>query len=392
MDVPIYLDHNATTPCHPEVVSTMLPYFTDTFGNPSSEHHSYGWLTRDVIQMASEEIAQTLKIATKEIIYTSGATESINMVLKGVYAMLKTKGNHIITCKTEHKAVLDTCKFLEKEGAIVTYLDVLPDGRIDLDQLSQSLNSKTILVAIMYANNETGIIQPIEAIAQLVQEQECLFFSDATQALGKIALDDFFEHVDFACFSGHKIYGPKGIGFTYIKEKYHSLFPSFIQGGGQQRGMRGGTYNTPGIIGMAKAITLANEELPHINRKIQELRDRLEKELLAISHTFSNSTTPFRLPGTINLSFAYVDGENLLRALGTRIAVSNGSACNSAAVEPSHVLLAMGIDRSLAYASLRIGIGRTTTTEEIDLALALITKEVSKLREANILWEMRAEN
>jgi len=392
MDAPIYLDHNATTPCHPEVVSTMLPYFTETFGNPSSEHHSYGWMTRDAIQTASEEIAQTLKIATKEIIYTSGATESINMVLKGVYAMLKAKGNHIITCKTEHKAVLDTCMSLEKEGAVVTYLDVLPDGSVDLEQLSGSLNSKTILVAIMYANNETGVIQPMKAIAQLVQAQDCLLFSDATQALGKIALDDFFEHVDFACFSAHKIYGPKGMGFTYIKEKYLSTFASFIQGGGQQKGMRGGTYNTPGIIGLAKAVALGYADFDKTNIRIQELRDRLEKGLLAIPHSFSNSTTKLRLPGTANISFAYVDGTNLLRALSTRIAISNGSACNSADVTPSHVLLAMGVERSLAYASIRIGLGKDTTPDEVDRAVTILIDEISKQREANILWEMRVEN
>jgi len=389
MNAPIYLDHNATTPCHPEVVSAMLPFFSDTYGNPSSEHHAYGWLARDVIANTTESIAKAFRVLPKELIYTSGATESINMILKGIVHMFKEKGDHIITCKTEHKAILDTCMFLENEGISVTYLDVDSEGIIRLDELEKALNSKTILVAIMYANNETGVLQPLQEISALTKANDSLLFSDATQALGKIALDHFFEWVDFSCFSAHKIYGPKGVGLTYIKEPFVNRFKSFIQGGGQQRGLRGGTLNTPGIVGLGKAVALCYNDLSDYATQQKELRDYLEKSLLAIDCTHLNGNITQRLPNTTNVSFDFVDGASLLRALGSTVAVSNGSACNSSAVNPSHVLRAMGVSSELAFASLRLGLGRYTTKADIDNAIRQIRTVVAQLREENILWELR---
>ncbi len=386
----LYFDYNATTPCATEVVDAMLPYFYEDFGNPSSSHHPYGWLAKGAVEDATISIAKSLGVAASSLIYTSGATESINMILKGVARKMKSKGKHIITTKIEHKAVLDTCAFLVEEGFEISYLEVNSKGLISLETLNTILRPDTILVSVLYANNETGNMQPLNEIAKLTQKNGSLLFSDITQALGKVDLTQVLKVVDFACFSGHKVYGPKGIGLVYIKDNEGGTrLPSFIQGGGQQKSQRGGTINTPLIVGLAKAIELAYENLDTETKRLETLRDTLEAGLLKIELAVSNSTSSQRLPNTVHISFPYVDGANLLTALSRQIAVSNGSACNSASVEPSHVLMAMGVARSLAYASLRLSIGRFTTTNDIEKAIEILTTEVTKQRENNILWERR---
>lgn len=386
----IYLDYNATTPCAEDVVATMLPHFHEDFGNPSSSHHPYGWLAKSSVEEATISIAKNLKVSPSSLIYTSGATEATNMILKGVARKMQSKGKHIITTKAEHKAVLDTCAFLEEDDYEISYLDVNSDGLISLETLNKTLRPDTILVSILYANNETGIIQPLEEIAKLAHGNGSLLFSDMTQALGKVELTGVLELVDFACFSGHKVYGPKGIGLVYVKDNENGdVLPSLIQGGGQQKRQRGGTINTPLIIGLAKAIELAYENLEEEAKRLENLRNQLEAGLLKIELSVLNSKSPKRLPNTVHISFPFVDGANLLMALSRQIAVSNGSACNSASVEPSHVLTAMGVERNLAYASIRLSIGRYTTESDIKKAIEIISAEVSKQRESNILWERR---
>ncbi|TMM53886.1 cysteine desulfurase [Maribacter algarum] len=386
----LYFDYNATTPCAKEVVESMLPHFHEDFGNPSSSHHPYGWLAKSAVEDATLSIAKNLGVSPSSLIYTSGSTESINMVLKGVARKMQSKGKHIITTKAEHKAVLDTCAFLEEDGFEISYLDVNPDGLISLETLNKTLRPDTILVSVLYANNETGIIQPLEDISKLVHENGSLLFSDTTQALGKLDLKEVLNQVDFACFSAHKVYGPKGIGLVYIKDNENGdSLPSLIQGGGQQKRQRGGTINTPLIVGFAKAIELAINNLDSEKKRLGQLRNQLESGLREIEMAISNNANRERLANTVHVSFPFVDGANLLTALSRQIAVSNGSACNSASVEPSHVLTAMGVERSLAYASLRLSIGRYTTQKDIKNAVEIITKEVAKQREANILWERR---
>ena len=389
MNYPLYLDYNATTPCDKKVLEGMLPYFTIDFGNASSEHHPYGWVAKEAIEDATLHISSLLKIDEKEIIYTSGSTESINAVLKGVYRKLKHKGNQILTVKTEHKATLDVCEYLQEEGADVTYLDVDGNGLIDLNALALAISDNTLIVSVMYANNETGVIQPMEAIAKICKQKNTLLFSDATQAIGKIPLDNFFSWVDFACFSAHKIYGPKGIGFTFAKLESQASLQSFIQGGGQQRKLRGGTYNTTAIVGMAKAINLGIYNLQAERDRLSNLRNQLEKGLSLIEEATINGKKSDRLCNTLNISFEYVDGQQLLAALSRNIAVSNGSACNSAAINPSHVLTAMRIGRNLALSTLRISLGKYTTEEDIQQAILIITKEVAKQRASNLLWDRR---
>lgn len=388
----IYLDYNATTPCDQKVVEHMSPYFNKTYGNPSSAHHTYGWLAKETILDSGKLIANALGVSEDDLIYTSGATESINMILKSFSSKFKLKGNHIITCKTEHKAVLDTCSFMEKyEGVSVTYLDVDAKGIVDLNQLKEAIRPETILISIMHSNNETGVIQPLRKIRQIVQGKEIYIFSDATQSLGKVDLDDVFDSVDFACFSAHKLYGPKGVGLVYAKNRNkHKVLRGLIQGGGQQKMMRGGTLNTPGIAGFAKAIELSLTLGKKEQHRLTHLRNKLESGLLEIEDSFSNSRSMERLPNTSNISFAYVDGFKLLSALSKNMAVSNGSACNSANENPSHVLLAMGIDQSLAFSSIRFSLGRFTTNNEIDSVIHIVDQEVAKQRASNILWERRS--
>ena len=388
----LYFDYNATTPCLTEVIDAMLPYFKDHFGNPSSSHHPYGWLAQSAVEDARAAIAKILEVEANELIFTSGATESINTILKGVVRKKGAKGKHIITTKAEHKAVLDTCAFLEADGVDVTYLNVNSHGLISMEEFTKALRPETILVSIMYANNETGVIQPLDEISELTRSNGSLLFSDTTQVLGKADLSGVLNLVDFACFSGHKVYAPKGIGLIYAKNNsdYNAL-PGFIQGGGQQKGQRGGTINTPLIVGLAKAIELAIENLAEESFRLQTLRDRLDEGLSGIELAISNNREAERLPNTSHYSFPYVDGASLLTALGRKIAVSNGSACNSASVAPSHVLLSMGIERSLAYASIRLSIGRFTTEAEIDKAIKLISTTVAEQRENNIMWERRGK-
>ena len=324
------------------------------------------------------------------MLFTSGATESINTILKGVVRNGRKDRNHILTTKAEHKAVLDTCAFLETEGVEVTYLDVDQQGLIRIEDFRQALKPETALVAVMYANNETGVIQPLEEIAALSGENGSLLFSDTTQALGKVPLENVLDLVDYACFSGHKVYAPKGIGLVYTNlNKEAPILPGFIQGGGQQKGQRGGTINTPLIVGLARAISLASEDLSAEKERLEGLRDRLDAGLSEIELAVSNNQSVQRLPNTSHFSFPFVDGTNLLNALSRKIAISNGSACNSASVEPSHVLRAMGVEKSLAYASLRLSIGRYTLEEDIDKAIRIISEAVSRERESNILWERR---
>jgi cysteine desulfurase len=388
----IYLDYNATTPCDQKVVDHMRPFFNETYGNPSSAHHTYGWLAKEIIVDSGKLIANTLGVSADDLIYTSGATESINMVLKSFSSKFRPKGNHIITCKTEHKAVLDTCSYMEAyEGISVTYLDVDSRGLVDLDQLKKAIRPETILISIMHSNNETGVIQPLRKIRHIVQGKEIFIFSDATQSLGKVDLDDVFDSVDFACFSAHKLYGPKGVGLVYAKNRNkHKVLRALIQGGGQQKMMRGGTINTPGIAGFAKAIELTFALGKKEQHRLIHLRNKLESGLLEIEDSYSNSRSVERLPNTSNISFAYVDGFKLLSALSRYMAVSNGSACNSANENPSHVLLAMGLDQSLAFSSIRFSLGRFTTNNDIDNVIHIVDQEVAKQRANNILWERRS--
>ncbi len=391
MNKKLYLDHNATTPCAASVVESMLPYLSEKFGNPSSIHHPFGWVTKDAVDNSTQIIADTLNITADNIIYTSGSTEGINMVLKSFCKKYYPQGSHIITCKTEHKAVLDTCAFMEKhEGVSFSYLNVDSAGLIDLNELKDAIRPETILVSLMYANNETGVIQPLKEVAKLIANKNIFLFTDATQALGKMPLDEVFELADFTCFTAHKVYGPKGIGMVYSKNKkaIQALQP-LIQGGGQQKYLRGGTLNVPGIIGFSKAIELVYKNLLDDNNRLSQLRDLLEAHLLAIEMSYSNGYSSPRLPNTCNISFAFVNGANLLRTLSKDMAVSNGSACNAASENPSHVLSAMDIAPDLAYASLRLSLGKNTMESDILKAVTIIQNEVRLVRESNILWERR---
>ena len=383
----IYLDYNATTPCDPSVLDKMLPYFTTDFGNPSSSNHHYGWMAKDAIEEAKNKIASLLDIPEKDFLFTSGATESINSILKSVYEDFKSIKNHFIITKTEHKAVLDCVAYLEQLGAEITYLDVDENGLIKLDELERSITPRTVLASIMLANNETGVIQPIDKIANVLQANDVLLFSDATQALGKISLDNFFSHVDFACFSAHKVYGPKGVGITYVKNNNYKY--RFIHGGGQQKTQRGGTLNSPGIIGFAKAIEVAYSSIHTELNRIKNLRDYLEHQLLQLEAVHINGKNALRLPNTSNICFDYIDGERFLQSLNPYMAISNGSACNSSSVEPSHVITAMGLDKSKAHASMRFSLGKYTTKEDIDQVIAIMQEQVANQRENNILWDRR---
>jgi cysteine desulfurase len=392
LNFPIYLDHNATTPCDPRVVEAMIPYFTTSFGNAASRNHPFGWQAEEAVDYAREQVAKLIGADPKEIIFTSGATEADNLAIKGVFEMYASKGNHIITCNIEHKAVLDTCKHIEKEGGEVTYMKVKPDGLIDLAELEAAIKPNTILIAIMYANNEIGTIMPMKEISALAKKKGILVFSDATQAVGKVPVDVNKDGIDLMAFSAHKMYGPKGIGALYVRRKNPRVkVTAQIDGGGHERGMRSGTLNVPGIVGFGKACEICFNEMETETKRVSRLRDKLENELLKIEEAYLNGDKNHKLPHVTNISFKYVEGEGLLMGFNKNIAVSSGSACTSASLEPSYVLKALGLGDDLAHSSLRFGLGRYTTEEQIDYTIEQVTNTVNKLREMSPLWEMYKE-
>lgn len=391
LKLPIYLDNNATTPMDPRVLEAMLPYFTDNFGNAASRNHSFGWKAEEAVDYAREQIAGLINADPKEIIITSGATESNNLAIKGVFEMYAAKGNHFITVETEHKAVLDTCKHIEKLGAEITYLKADTDGLISVAQVEAAIKPNTVLVSVMYANNEIGVIQPIKEITALCKSKGVLFHTDATQAVGKIPVDVLADGIDLMSFSGHKMYGPKGVGVLYVRRKNPRVkVTAQMDGGGHERGMRSGTLNVPGIVGLGKACELCRLEMDADTARISKLRDKLETELLTLEESYVNGNREHRLPHVSNMSFKYVEGEGLIMGVKD-IAVSSGSACTSASLEPSYVLKALGLDDELAHSSLRFGLSRFTTEDEIDFAINHVKEAVTKLREMSPLWEMFKE-
>ena len=381
LQLPIYLDNNATTPVDPEVLQAMLPYFTRHFGNAASRNHSFGWAAEEAVTIAREQIASLLGATAEEIIFTSGATEAVNLAIKGVYETYGSKGKHIITCITEHKAVLDTCKHLERSGASVTYLPVDSHGVIDLRLLEQSIQKDTILIAVMFANNETGILQPVEAIGRIAKEKGVLFFSDATQAAGKIPVNVEKAGIDLLCLSAHKIYGPKGSGALYVRRKGPRVrLTAQIDGGGHEKGMRSGTLNVPGIVALGKACALCEQRMGEESIRLSRLRNTLEAGLTAIENVNINGGNVPRLPNVINLSFSGIKSNRLLTEISKTIAVSSESTCTSANPEASHVLKAMDVDDTLAKNSIRFGLGRFTTEEEIAYTISTVTQIVASLR------------
>ncbi|MDC3406402.1 IscS subfamily cysteine desulfurase [Bacteroidia bacterium] len=388
MNLPIYLDNNSTTPMDPRVLESMLPFFNEQFGNAASRNHSFGWNAEKAVDDARDQVAHLIGSTSKEIIFTSGATEANNLAIKGVYEMYGSQGNHMITVTTEHKAVLDACKKVEKMGAEVTYLSPNEDGLINLDELEAAITDKTILITIMYGNNEIGVIQDIKAISAIAKKNNILFHTDATQAVGKIPVDVIADGIDLLSFTAHKMYGPKGVGALYVRRKNPRVkVTSQMDGGGHERGMRSGTLNVPGIVGFGKACELCEQEMEQEAVRLSALRDKLEKELLTIEEAYVNGNPAHRLPHVANISFKFVEGEGLM--MGTKdIAVSSGSACTSASLEPSYVLKSLGLDDELAHSSLRFGLGRFTTEEEVDFAINHVKTAVNKLREMSPLWEM----
>lgn len=379
---PIYLDYNATTPCDERVVAFMLPYFSTRFGNAASKTHAYGWAAAEAVEIARENIARLIGSGPSEIIFTSGATESVNLGIKGVYERYASKGNHIITCQTEHKAVLDTCRHIEKNGGYVTYLPVDQYGRIDPDQLKEAIREETILVAIMYANNETGTIQPIREISEIARSRGILFFCDATQAAGKIPLDVNEDSIDLLALNAHKIYGPKGVGALYVRRKNPRVsLIAQMDGGGHEKNMRSGTLNVPGIVGFGKAVELCMEEMNTDAARLSYLRDQLQSALLKLPNTKVNGHPQFRMPHVTNISFGHIEGQAMMLSFAGELALSSGSACTSANLEPSYVLKAMNVPDDMALGSLRISLGRFTTEKEVTEAISIIKKSVSKSRD-----------
>lgn len=391
LKLPIYLDSNATTRMDPRVLEAMLPYFTENFGNAASRNHAFGWQAEEAVDYAREQIAALIGCSDKEIIFTSGATESNNLAIKGVAEMYASKGNHIITVNTEHKAVLDTCKHLEKNGIEVTYLSVGTDGLINLDEFRQAFTPRTILVSVMFANNETGVIQPIQELSRITHEHGALFHSDATQAVGKVPVLVDTHGIDLMSFTAHKMYGPKGIGALYVRRKNPRVkVTAQIDGGGHERGMRSGTLNVPGIVGFGKACEICRLEMETETARLSAMRDHLQTELLKLEESYVNGSIEHRLPHVTNMSFKYVEGEGLIMGVKD-LAVSSGSACTSASLEPSYVLKNLGLSDDLAHSSLRFGLSRYTTDEEIEFAIQCVTKAVNQLREMSPLWEMHKE-
>ena len=392
MKLPIYMDNHATTPVDPRVFEAMRPYFTTTFGNAASRNHSFGWEAEDAVEKARKQVADVIGATAKEIVFTSGATESDNLALKGVAQMYAEKGNHIITAATEHKAILDTCKRLEKEGFRVTYLPVQQNGLVDLDQLKAAITDKTVLISIMWANNEIGVLQPVREIGKIAHERGVLFHSDGTQAVGKIPVNVLEDNVDLLSISGHKMYGPKGVGALYVRRRNPRVqLTAQIDGGGHERGMRSGTLNVPGIVGLGEACGIAKKEMAEEAKRMSYLRDKLKDRLFAsLDEVYINGTMEHRLPNNLNISFAYVEGESLLMGIND-VAVSSGSACTSATLEPSYVLKALGAGDDLAHSSIRFGLGRFNTEEEVDYVAAKVIDVVQKLRELSPLYEMFKE-
>jgi cysteine desulfurase len=391
--LPVYMDNHATTPLDKRVLEAMLPYFSEKFGNAASRNHSFGWEAEEAVDKARGQIAGLIHAQSKEIIFTSGATEADNMAIKGVIEFYKEKGNQIITCVTEHKAILDSCRALERSGkATITYLPVDKYGMVDPETVRKAITDKTVLITLMYANNEVGTIHPIAEIGKIAKEKGIVFHSDATQAVGKIPVDVEKDGIDLMSMSGHKIYGPKGIGAIYVRSKGPRVrLTSQMDGGGHERGMRSGTLNVTGIIGLGQACEIAGAEMLEENRRLCELRDKLEAGIFErLDEVYLNGHPTERLPGNLNVSFAYVEGESLLMGMSD-IAVSSGSACTSATLEPSYVIRALGTDEELAHSSIRFGLGRFNTEEEVDYVTERVSKEVKRLREMSPLYEMAKE-
>ncbi|HXI55996.1 MAG TPA: IscS subfamily cysteine desulfurase [Polyangia bacterium] len=388
LKLPIYMDNNATTPVDPRVLESMLPYFTEIFGNAASRSHSFGWTAEKATDLARDQVGALIGASGKEIVWTSGATESDNLAIKGAAEFHKDRGNHIVTAQTEHKAVLDTCKRLEKEGFDVTYVPVADDGRVTAAAVKAAMTDKTILVSIMLANNEIGTVNPVDEIGAVVKERGALFHIDAVQGVGKIPFDVNAARADLVSISAHKMYGPKGIGALYVRRKPRVRITALIDGGGHERGMRSGTLNVPGIVGFGKAAELCRLEMAAESARTLALRERLRKGIQSqVSDTFVNGSMEHRLPGNLNISFAYVEGEAMLMALKD-VAVSSGSACTSASLEPSYVLRALGVEEEMAHTSIRFGIGRFNTEEEVDYVINLVVGKINKLRELSPLYEM----
>jgi cysteine desulfurase len=392
MKLPIYMDYHATTPVDQRVLEAMVPFFTNRFGNPASRNHAFGWEAEEAVETARKQVADLLGASAKEVIFTSGATEANNLAIKGAAEMYREKGNHLITCVTEHKAVIDTCKKLEKQGARVTYLPVQKDGRISLDDLRAAITDKTILITIMAANNEIGVLQPLEEIGAIAKERGILFHTDAVQAAGKIPFDVNKTKADLVSVSAHKMYGPKGVGALYVRRRNpRVLLAEQISGGGHERGMRSGTLNVPGIVGFGRAAELCRLEMATDAERLRGLRDRLNARLHEnLDEIYINGSLEHRLPHNLNISFAYVEGESLLMGIND-VAVSSGSACTSASLEPSYVLKALGAGDDLAHSSIRFGLGRWTTDEEVDYVVEKLTSVVRRLREMSPLYEMVKE-
>jgi cysteine desulfurase len=392
MKLPIYMDYHATTPMDPRVFEAMKPYFLETFGNAASRNHSFGWEAEEAVEKSRKQIASLIGATAKEIVFTSGATESNNLALKGVAEMYAEKGNHIITAATEHKAILDTCKRLEKHGVRVTYLPVQTNGLVDLEQLQAAITDKTILISIMYANNEIGVIQPIAELGKIAKSKGILLHTDATQAVGKVPVNVIKDNIDIMSLSGHKMYGPKGVGALYVRRKGPRVqLTAQMDGGGHERGMRSGTLNVPGIVGLGEACALCQAGMAEESKRMAYLRDKLKDKLQSeLDETYINGTMESRLPNNLNISFAYVEGESLLMGIND-IAVSSGSACTSATLEPSYVLKALGAGDDLAHSSIRFGLGRFNTEEEVDYVAAKVIDVVRKLRELSPLYEMAKE-
>ena len=388
--LPIYMDYSATTPIDPRVVDKMIPYLREQFGNPASRSHSYGWAAERAVEEAREQVAALVNADSREIIWTSGATESDNLAIKGAAHFYKSKGKHIITVKTEHKAVLDTCRELEREGFDVTYLDVKDDGLIDLDVFKAALRPDTILVSVMSVNNEIGVIQDIEAIGEICREKGIIFHVDAAQATGKVEIDLNRLKVDLMSFSAHKTYGPKGIGALYVRRKPRVRIEAQMHGGGHERGMRSGTLATHQIVGMGEAFRIAREEMATENERVRMLRDRLLRGLTEIEEVYVNGDMERRVPHNLNISFNFVEGESLIMAIKD-VAVSSGSACTSASLEPSYVLRALGRNDELAHSSIRFTVGRFTTEQDVDYVVNLLKNKIAKLRDLSPLWEMHQD-